>query len=219
MLKTSEVFDKQGSNDSLTASGFYALLSMFVIYGLGGSAVVANHMMQTDFVPQLWHILVLGLGVPILGIFVAQSDNWVVSFIGYNMVLLPFGVILGPVLKPYDPDIIRNVAGLTAAITVAMGLAGVMLPQLFSKLGTALFVSLLALVVVRVVGIFVPAIGQLGIIDYLAAGLFSLYIGYDMYRASVVERTIDNAVDIALSLYLDIINLFLNLLSIADNDD
>jgi FtsH-binding integral membrane protein len=67
---------------------------------------------------------------------------------------------------------------------------------------------------VRIGGLFVPELNNIGIIDYIAAGIFSLYIGYDMYRASVIERNIDNAVDVALSLYLDIINLFLEILKI-----
>jgi len=58
----------------------------------------------------------------------------------------------------------------------------------------------------------------MGIIDYISAGIFSLYIGYDMHRAHSIPKTLDNAIDVSLSLYLDIINLFLNLLSILQSD-
>jgi FtsH-binding integral membrane protein len=54
------------------------------------------------------------------------------------------------------------------------------------------------------------------VIDYLAALLFSLYIGYDMYRASSVAATFGNAIECALSLFLSIYNLFLSLLSLDD---
>ena len=47
-----------------------------------------------------------------------------------------------------------------------------------------------------------------------AAAIFSLYIGYDMYRAQRYPKTADNAVDCAVDIYLDIINLFLRLLRI-----
>ena len=50
--------------------------------------------------------------------------------------------------------------------------------------------------------------------DWIAAGLFSLYIGYDIYRAQQFPKTVDNAVDSALDIYMDIANLFLRLLSI-----
>ncbi len=50
--------------------------------------------------------------------------------------------------------------------------------------------------------------------DWIAAGLFSLYIGYDIYRSQQFPMTVDNAVDSALDIYLDIANLFIRLLSI-----
>ena len=50
--------------------------------------------------------------------------------------------------------------------------------------------------------------------DWIAAGLFSLYIGYDVYRSQQFAKTVDNAVDCALDIYLDIANLFIRLLSI-----
>ena len=50
--------------------------------------------------------------------------------------------------------------------------------------------------------------------DWLAAGLFSLYIGYDVYRSQQFVKTVDNAVDSALDIYLDIANLFIRLLEI-----
>ena len=51
-------------------------------------------------------------------------------------------------------------------------------------------------------------------ITIVAAGLFSLYIGYDVYRSQQFPHTVDNAIDSAIDIYLDVINLFLNLLRI-----
>ena len=48
----------------------------------------------------------------------------------------------------------------------------------------------------------------------MSAGIFSLYIGYDYQRAQFYPPTVDNAVDCALDIYLDIINLFLDILRI-----
>lgn len=220
MLKSSEVFKNSGRAHSLSAQGFYGAIALFVIYGLTGSAVAAHFTLQTTFNPNMWHILILGLAIPIIGIIIAQkSDNWFVSFLGYNMILIPFGVILAPVLREYDEAIIRNALLLTAVITFCMGLAGTLFPNIFSKLGATLFLSLSCLLLVRIAGIFIPQLNDLRIIDYIAAGIFSLYIGFDMWRASQVERTLDSAVDIAVSLYLDIINLFLELMKILGSND
>ena len=53
--------------------------------------------------------------------------------------------------------------------------------------------------------------------DWIAAGLFSLYIGYDIYRSQNYPKTLDNAVDSALDIYMDIANLFVRVLQILGN--
>lgn len=164
--------------------------------------------------PSGWLVLIIGLAIPILGIVIAiNSDNPIVSFIGYNMIVVPFGFLLGPVVNQYSPDVVRNAMGMTAAITILMGILGTAFPNFFSKIGGVLFFALVSLLFIRIVQLFVPA-WDFGWIDYAAAGLFALYIGFDMYRANSMQKTVDNAVDICVDLYLDIINLFLNILKI-----
>lgn len=207
------VFERDGY-DNITAQGFYGVLSASLIWGLAATSVVAHKIAEIHYVPGIIEILILGLAIPILGIFLAvKSDNPLISFIGYNMIVFPFGVIIGPVLNQYSPDIVRNAFGVTAAVTFIMGLAGTIFPAFFARLGAALFLSLFCLVLVRIAQIFIPAL-DLTVIDYFGAGLFSLYIGYDMYRANNIPKTVDNAIDISVDLYLDIVNLFLHILRI-----
>jgi FtsH-binding integral membrane protein len=52
---------------------------------------------------------------------------------------------------------------------------------------------------------------------WIAAALFSLYIGYDIYRSQNYPKTLDNAVDSALDIYMDMANLFIRLLQILGN--
>ena len=54
----------------------------------------------------------------------------------------------------------------------------------------------------------------LGVLSWVGVVIFSLYIGYDWARANTCAPTLDNAVDLAANLYLDIINLFLRILSL-----
>ena len=86
------------------------------------------------------------------------------------------------------------------------------MPELFSRLGGALIGVLIGLIVAEVVLLLFGVRQE--ITDWIAAGLFSLYIGYDLYRSQQFEKTVDNAVDCALDLYLDIANLFIRILSI-----
>ena len=56
--------------------------------------------------------------------------------------------------------------------------------------------------------------------DYIFILIFSLYLGYDWCKAQYYPKTYDNAIDSALDIYLDVINLFIRLLSIlGDKDD
>jgi len=73
-------------------------------------------------------------------------------------------------------------------------------------------ITLLITIVVEIVMMFLGA--NLGIIDYIVVLIFCGYIGYDWARANACAKTVDNAVDMAAELYVDIINLFIRILSI-----
>jgi FtsH-binding integral membrane protein len=214
LFKT-DAFSRTGFNQ-ISERTFFGTLATFVLYGLFVTYFA------TFFAPaslSLVGLILLGLVLPIAGCFMAMSDNFGISFIGYHMITLPFGLVLGPILNQYAPGVVQNAALLTAMITGFMGLAGVTYPNFFRSIGSALFVALLGLLVVRVIAIFVPGLNAFGIIDYVSAGIFSLYIGYDMFRATEATRSVGSALKIAVSLYLDIVNLFLSILSILGNDN
>ena len=205
------VFDREGS-DTISANAFYFIVSLGLAWGFVLTAYFANYAIEIGFMPDIWQLLLIGLAIPILGILIAiKSKNPIVSFIGYNMVVVPFGFILGPVVNHYSPDVIRNTMYTTAGIAVFMGLMGTMFPNFFSRIGGFLLVALFAMLMVLILQLFIPAM-RLHIFDYIGAGLFSLLIGYDMYRANHIQKTVNNAIDVCIDLYLDIINLFLFLL-------
>ena len=145
-----------------------------------------------------------------------------VSFVGFNLVVGGMSAILGPVLAEYainEPGLIERAAAFTALVTAVMTVSGFLFPNFYKSIGGALFVALSSLVVVSILRLFIPALQGVGIIDYAGAGIFSLYIGYDMWRASEIPSTVDNAVDVSVSLYLDILNLFLRILRIMSKKD
>lgn len=212
-------FERTGKS-AISEREFYFYLTISVLWGLIATATTASYAASIGYYPSGLGILFIGLLIPFLGIMLsATSDNPLVSFIGYNMITIPFGFILGPVLNIYSAGVVAKAFGMTALITFVMGFLGVAYPNVFKDMGGALFTALLGLLVVRIMQIFIPALAALTIVDYIAALIFSLYIAYDMYRASVVARTIDNAIDISVALYLDIVNLFLTLLKIYANKD
>ena len=92
-------------------------------------------------------------------------------------------------------------------------MAGAAWPKFFLSIGRGLFVAFLAAFVVEL-GFFFITGSAPALFDWLFVGIFSGYIGYDWARAQRLPKTLDNAVDAAAALYVDIVNLFIRLLQI-----
>ena len=213
------VFARKGQ-DAMGSFAFLLVLGIVLVWGLFLTGGVAAYTAPLGMWFNWWQFLVVGLVIPIIGIIIAiKSDNALVSFVGYNLVVVPFGVILAPVTLAYTSVVLENAFMLTGLVTIVMMVLAMLMPGLFRGMGRGLFGALVALVIVRFVQLLIPGLLALTIIDWLAALLFSLYIGYDVSRALDVPKTLDNAVDIALDLYLDIINLFLTILRIMGASD
>ncbi len=218
MLK-SDVYERYGA-DTMTRGAFYFVLAAVLTWGFVATYIVST--MTLDWKPGGWELLLVGLGLPLLGIFLSVSENPLMSFLGFNLVVVPFGAILGPALNVYEiaqPGVVSQAATLTACVTGVMALSGLVFPDFYRSIGGALFGALVSLLVILIASMFVPALMGFTIIHYAAAGLFALYIGYDMWRASEIPATTDNAIDVAISLYLDVINLFLWILRILGKND
>ena len=155
-------------------------------------------------------VALIGIGIN------TMSDNPVLSFIGYNLIVLPIGVVLSLSLEDYYASSIAQAFIMTTIITLLMIILASIKPTIFNSLGTVLFICLTGVVVIELVmifaGIYAPKWW-----DWLVALLFCGYIGYDWSEAQRKRKTVDNAIDSAAELYLDIINLFIRLLGSSGN--
>jgi len=142
-----------------------------------------------------------------------KSVNPFISFIGYNFVVVPFGLIINIVVHQYDPGLVLAAIRVTGLVTFVMMVLGSLFPAFFSKISRALSISLIIVIVVEMVEIFILGIHH-GIIDWIVVVIFCGYVGLDWSRANQIPKTVDNAVDSAASLYMDIIILFLRILRI-----
>lgn len=148
------------------------------------------------------------------------SDNPWISFLGYNMIVVPFGLLLSVTVRYYlgiNPAIVTDAFIYTALISVGMLGAQMAFPKFFSKLGGMLLGCILGMLLCEIL-LLIFRVNQ-NTTDWICAGIFSLYIGYDIYRSQQFVKTVDNAVDCALDIYLDIANLFVRLLSIMSKKD
>jgi FtsH-binding integral membrane protein len=142
-----------------------------------------------------------------------KSSNPVISFMGYNFVVVPFGLVINRVVYFYDPAVVLSAVKVTGLATAAMMILGTLYPAFFMRIARALFIGLIVVIIVEAVEIFLLKIHH-GFLDWIVALIFCGYIGVDWGRANSIPKTIDNAIDSAAALYMDIIILFLRILSI-----
>ena len=148
----------------------------------------------------------------------SSSDNPVVSFAGYNLVAIPIGIVLTPFILSFDPEIVQQALMVTTGFTGLMMALGTVYPKFFLSIGRTLMMSLISVIVIELMLAFVFGM-SLAIMDWVVALIFCGYIGYDWARANQIPKTLDNAIDSAAALYLDIINLFIRILSILGRRD
>jgi FtsH-binding integral membrane protein len=142
-----------------------------------------------------------------------RSDNPAISFIGYNLIVIPFGFVINLVVSQYDSTIVLDAVRITGLVTLLMMALGSAFPQFFVSIRKALFFFLLGVIIVEAVEVFIFHVHH-GIIDWIVAFIFCGYIGYDWARANAIPKNMDNAIDSAAAIYIDIINLFLRILRI-----
>ena len=148
------------------------------------------------------------------GVFLfTKSKNPLISFVGYNFVVLPFGLIINMAVHQYDPSLVLEAIRITGLVTAIMMVLGTLFPAFFRKIVGALTIALIAVIIIELIEVFIFKMHH-GILDWIVVLIFCGYIGYDWGRANNIPKTLDNAVDSAAALYMDIINLFLRILRI-----
>jgi FtsH-binding integral membrane protein len=158
-------------------------------------------------------------GVQIILIFVlvlVPMPSWM-KFLVFSVFSYTFGLSLARLKTKYDPAMIQ------AAIMGTIGIFGTMMAfgaflimsgiKLGYQFGLALLYALLLLIIVRIVFMFIPSSsGTKRYLTIFSLLLFSVYIIYD--TNSILQRNyFGDFITASLDYYLDIINIFVNLLS------
>lgn len=209
------ILDDRTYNMALGGSVMYGLiLNIVICITLGSRLTVAVY---KD--PLIAIYLFIGYIVcSIVGVMMSsKSKSPVISFIGYNLVAVPIGLVLSLTVNAYVAsgagDIVVQAIVYTAIISGCMIVLSIAFPNFFSGIGKLLLGCLIGLIIAGLVSIFLFP-GAYNIITWVGAVVFALYIGYDYWRAQQFPKTLDNAIDCSLDIYLDIINLFIRILRI-----
>ncbi len=213
---------------------FYAKVYAFVGLGIGLSALVSA-LMLTVFQSQLVYFLMHGR----LWLMIATFAELGLVFVASSMaaknspaalpVFLIYSVLngftLSFVVAFYTPGTVLSAFLSSALLFFVMAAIGIFTKKDLSGMGRALMAALVGLIIVMIVNIFLAS----GFFDYMISIamvlVFSGLIAWDnqkiryVYEQSRGQVATGWVISMALSIYLDFINLFLSILRIFGRND
>ena len=212
-----------GVGDQISVRRYNAVMLLTLLWGFLVNTVMVYYfaipiMRLLSGVSPLW-IFIGYFVLAIAGIAIsARSANPWISFLGYNLLVLPIGVLLCLILPGIPVAIVTKALLLTGIVTATMTLLGLVVPNVFLGMGRTLFIALIVGILAELVATFLFHYTGTAF-DWLFVVLFSGYIGYDVAKSQIYPKTVDNAVDCALDIYLDIINIFIRLLALLSRKE
>jgi modulator of FtsH protease len=195
----------------------YLMLGLTMIPTVIGATVGTS--MNFAFMAQHPIMAMVGMLAVMFGLFWGISANRN-SGVGVLLLLaLTFfmGLMLGPILQVAlhfrnGAQLVSMAAGGTGVIFFSLAGIATVTKKDFSFLGKFLFIGLVLLVIASIANMFFAVPAAALTISAIAVLIFSGYILYDV--SQIVHGGETNYVMATLALYLDIYNLFVNLLQL-----
>ncbi|MDD5986975.1 MAG: Bax inhibitor-1 family protein [Eubacteriales bacterium] len=203
------------AGQEISPAAYNLIIGAALLFGIGIDMMMAIYMQEPILhMSLLAVILIYFAGSLLCTAIIYHSDSPVISFLGFTGLSVCMGLLITFAVSSYTAGTVAYAFGMTGLVTVLMMLLAAVFPRFFLGLGRTLFLSLLAAIAVEL--IFRLLLGfAMNFMDYLVALLFAGFIGYDWSRAQAYPKTVDNAIDSAADIFVDIIGLFLRILSIT----
>lgn len=203
----------------LTEGAYNVTIGLTLLWGLLLNVLTAvfltPYIIQIDYRIILVGYLVLSFGCIAV---VFKSHTPAISFLGFTGLAFVMGVLLTFFLTAYSASSIYSAFLATGIIVLSMMILSMFFPAFFLSLGRVLLFALIGSIVIELIGGLLLHL-PLGIMDYVVVVIFAGYIGYDWAKAQAYPKTMDNAIDSAADIYVDIINIFIRVLSIIGKKD
>ena len=186
-----------------TIAGAFAGMQLNFIAAFRTSPIMTPLLMLAVMMGSLWVVTLL------------RNSAWgVAALFGFTFIS---GLMLTPILTVAGGlrnggQLVALSGGLTAAVFFALAAYATVSKRDFSFLGKFLFVGVILLLVAMVANLFfqVPAVALA--LSAIAVLIFSLYLLYDL--SSIIRGGETNYVMATMRLFLDLFNIFVNLLSL-----
>ena len=199
-----------------------AVLTSAVVAGLVASSEAAMAFFFTGFMQ--WVTLFLPL-VAIFGITIALNSNppkaVAVSLLHGFAALM--GLSMGAIVHVYTTGSLVMCFVSSAILFATMSIYGYFTKRSLESLGQFLFIGLIAIIIASIVNIFIGSSVMTMVISALAIIIFLGLTAYDtqQIREIVSEQAAGDCEEVigALTLYLDFVNIFVNLLQLVGVKD
>ena len=208
---------------SQAVSGYMQRVFTLMSMGLGLTGLMAFIAFQVQ--PLLyatlklqWLLIIAELGIVIylsIRVFKMEARKAMLWFYAYSLLN---GLTMTPIFLVYTHSTIYNAFFITAGMFGGMALWGYSTQKDLSSLGSLCIMGLWGIVLASLVNFFIGNTGFQLILSYACVGIFIGLTAWDVQKlknlAMSGQMTGGLAVMGALQLYLDFINLFLNILYI-----
>ena len=181
-------------------------------------ALFAEQAIRLVYSTNPFIFLAVYLVLVIVGNLMVTRGGAVMSFIGYTLIAAPIGILLCVYIQGVPVQTIKSAVLVTAIVSLSFMIAGTLFTNFFLSLGRVLFFSLLFMIAGSLISYLLFGSHGGMIYEWIGTAIFSLFIGYDWARANTCTKTVNNAIDLAAALYLDIVNLFLRLLQMMSRN-
>lgn len=197
---------------------FNAIMGAGLLFGFSINWMIVKYVPNTFFLNWDIRILVsIYVIFCVLGSFLfTEYDNPFISLIGYAIVAFPFGFVLNVAVSKYSSDIVINAIYATCCVTVGMTIVGILFPNFFKNLSQSLTIALSYAVLTEIVQYFAFGI-HTNIFDWIVVFLFCGYIGYHWSIIVDKEKTVNNAIDSAAELYVNIVGLLIRFIGLSSS--
>ena len=208
---------------------FMLALYNYTAAGLAISGAVAYSTFATGLMftmgPLMWLFVFAPLGMILYYSFAGQKWSFATTRTFYYVFTAVMGVSLSTIFAVYTAASIAQVFFITAATFAGASLYGYTTKKDLSGWGSFLIVGLIGIILASLVNIFLQSSALQFAVSIIGVIIFTGLTAYDTQTAKTVfvsgrmsaEETAKFAIEMALNLYLNFINLFQMLLSLLGN--
>jgi modulator of FtsH protease len=206
------VAERSGLVQKVMVFTFFSIIAAVAGVYFGSTVLGLDHFGGGSYF--LFLILEIGLLIGAMAAREVQGLNFVLLY-GFTFVTgLAISPVISLLMTAGYSGIVYQALFITAGMTLALSAYAWTTKRDFSGFAPYLFVAVIGLFIVGILNIFLHSTILYMVYLYAGVVIFSFYLIFDVQRVRKYQDTVGNAIALTISIYLDILNLFMFILQI-----